>query len=78
MVEITFFDELVSILNIYGIDNDCDTPDYILADHIVRQLEAYKTTVMTRDKWAGRQSIGEQIVGAAIDDPIRGRVIGDD
>ena len=37
-----FFEEIRDILNKYGIDNACDTPDYILADYMCECLTAFE------------------------------------
>jgi hypothetical protein len=37
--------ELASLLNRYSIDNTMNTPDYILAEFIIRSLYAYDITI---------------------------------
>jgi len=34
--------ELMSLLNRFSIDNDCNTPDYILMKYITDCIDAYK------------------------------------
>lgn len=43
--------ELASLLNRYSIDNDCETPDFILADYITHHLDDIALLVETRIKW---------------------------
>ena len=40
-----FKKELISLLNRYGYDNACETPDHILANYIGKCLENYCATV---------------------------------
>lgn len=40
--------EFSKTLNCYGIDSDLETPDYMLAEYLVRCLEAYSTCVGDR------------------------------
>jgi hypothetical protein len=40
-----FLSDLQNTLNFHGIDNECNTPDYVLAAHLVRCLEAFKETM---------------------------------
>jgi hypothetical protein len=37
--------EMASLLNRYSIDNTMNTPDYILAEFIIRSLYAYDITI---------------------------------
>ena len=46
----TFAQDLTIILNFHGIDNDLDTPDYVLTEFLVDCLAAFKETVEARDK----------------------------
>ncbi len=58
-----FRDELETLINKHSIDNDLETPDHILADHVIRQLRTLKRTVSTRERWHGRKTI----TGRALD-----------
>ena len=48
-----FKKELEILINKNGIDNECNTPDYILAEYLTSCLEAYRDTVRSRDTWFG-------------------------
>ena len=48
-----FRKELEILINKNGIDNECNTPDYILAEYLTSCLEAYRDTVRSRDTWLG-------------------------
>lgn len=50
---VEFTEELIALLNKHGIDNRCNTPDYILAEYLTSCLELYKNTVRSRDTWFG-------------------------
>lgn len=53
MSDLTFEKELEHLLNKYSIDNDCNTPDFILAKYIVDSLEPLKQMINTRAEWHG-------------------------
>ena len=46
--------ELVTLINRHCMENDSDTPDYMLAEYIVKCLEAFNQTVKRRERWYGR------------------------
>lgn len=43
-----------SILNIASAENGSNTPDFILAQYLLRCLEAFDEAVNAREKWYGR------------------------
>lgn len=45
--------ELRGVINRFSIENLSDTPDYILAEMLVSQLEFHSETVRQRDEWFG-------------------------
>jgi hypothetical protein len=45
-----FFDALVRTINTFGVDNEYNTPDYILAEYIVESLKAFGLATNYRDK----------------------------
>lgn len=47
----SFHEELTDLINKYSIENESDTPDFILADYLVCCLTTYRTTVKGRDMW---------------------------
>jgi hypothetical protein len=56
-----FRKDLEDLLNSHGIDTECHTPDFILADIICKLLEALGHHHKERDIWFGRynQEINE-------------------
>lgn len=53
----TFIRELESLLNCHSIENESDTPDWILVDYIRRSLDAWNNAVLLRDKWYGHKTL---------------------
>lgn len=53
MAQLTFKQELESILNKYSKENGSNTPDFILAEYLIGCLENYDKTLKARDKWFG-------------------------
>lgn len=45
--------ELEHLINRFSVDNDSDTPDFILAQYICRCLNSWNEAVRARDKWFG-------------------------
>ena len=46
-----FTNELEKLLNKHSIDNDLNTPDFILADMVVQMLEAIRTAQVKTNSW---------------------------
>lgn len=46
--------ELENLLNRHSIDNECQTPDFMLADKLVKGLQAEAKFIRKREKWFGR------------------------
>lgn len=46
-------DELKNVFNRLGIDNDMNTPDWILADYVSTHLQTLKLMQDTTKKWFG-------------------------
>jgi len=61
-----FTKELESLLNRYGVDAAVGTPDFILAELIVENLQALGDAVAKRERWYGRQ-VG---IGVAVDESL--------
>jgi hypothetical protein len=61
--------ELVTLINRHCMENDSDTPDYMLAEYIVKCLEAFNQTVKRRERWYGRDPIPITFIDPA-DNPI--------
>jgi len=49
----TFEKELESLLNKYSVENDSNTPDFILAGYITACLSTWDIYTRARDKWYG-------------------------
>lgn len=47
----TFKEELEKLINRYSIENESDTPDFILADLLRSTLNAFTHAVKSRNKW---------------------------
>jgi hypothetical protein len=46
-----FYDDLRALLNRYSVENESNTPDFILANYIQDCLDAYKRAVNRRESW---------------------------
>lgn len=46
-----FEKELEGLINKHSMENESDTPDYILARYMFTCLSAYQNAVKARDKW---------------------------
>jgi len=49
----TFKQELQTLLNKHSRENVSNTPDFILANYMLRSLEAYEEAIGTREQWYG-------------------------
>lgn len=49
----TFYEELSELINKHSVENDSNTPDFMLAKYITNCLKAYNTVIHERDKWYG-------------------------
>lgn len=47
--------ELEHLLNKHGIDNECNTPDYILAEYIANTLDLFKDTKEQNENWHSKK-----------------------
>lgn len=52
-----FKKELERVINRFSMENESNTPDFILADYLVGCLDAYDATVNAREKWYGRKNV---------------------
>lgn len=54
-----FLKELAGIINRYSMENGSNTPDFILAEHLLTCLEVFDATSRRREGWYGKSlSIG--------------------
>lgn len=49
----SFESELSELINKHSMENESDTPDFILAEYLRRCLYTFKVAVRARDKWYG-------------------------
>lgn len=57
-----FVHELGALINKYSLENESDTPDFILASFLNDCLNAFNTATRRRDDWYGRkkdEDVGE-------------------
>lgn len=47
--------EFANIINKYSVENDSDTPDFILAEYLVQCLETFGDIQIKRSKWFGTE-----------------------
>jgi len=55
MIEVTkreaFARELTKLINRYSLEGGSDTPDFILAEYLIRSLELFHQTTNVRKSW---------------------------
>ena len=56
-----FITELRELLNRRSMENGSDTPDFMLAEYLVRCLENWNLTIHNREVWYGRKTLPEPI-----------------
>lgn len=44
-------DELTALLNKFSVENESDTPDFILAEFMIKCLESFKAATNKRTDW---------------------------
>ena len=52
----TFREELAGLINKHSIEGDSDTPDFILADYLIKCLHAFGSAVCQRQEYGIRPS----------------------
>lgn len=50
-----FQHDLEHLLNMYSIENQSNTPDFLLAQYLMSCLDTWKEFSRKRDKWYGRE-----------------------
>jgi len=53
-MENKFEKELEQLINKYSMENDSNTPDFILAEYLSNCLKTFNTTIQRREDWYGR------------------------
>jgi len=53
-METQFEKELAELINIHSLENDSDTPDFILAKYLQTCLDNFNAAVKQREEWYGR------------------------
>lgn len=56
----SFKKALEQLINGYSIENESDTPDFILAQYIRGCLDTWNVAIRKRDKWYGNNSLHER------------------
>lgn len=70
--------ELAALLNSFSLENDSDTPDFILAKFLLDCLAAWNAGLQARDKWYGfaglsnRNRVGGEILSGPCEPPDNG------
>ncbi len=59
----SFNSRLSSLLNSYSIDNDCDTPDYILAEYLIKCLAVFKEAIKSKQRHSGVEDLNVGLSG---------------
>ena len=58
-MEDKFIKELETLINKYSMENDSNTPDYILAEYLSNCLKTFNTALQKRAHWYGETAISE-------------------
>ena len=53
------YEELMKILNMFSVENESNTPDFILASYILACLRAFNDAVNERTNWYSKESEDE-------------------
>ena len=56
-----FKKELENLINCHSKENESDTPDFVLAQYLVRCLDVFNRAVQQRETMAGRDARPSQI-----------------
>jgi hypothetical protein len=63
--------EIANVLNRECLENESDTPDFLLAQYLIGCLEVWNKTVIARDKWYGWNGLSRRSsqIGGTLDQP---------
>jgi len=65
----TFEQELTELLNRHSIENDSNTPDFILAKYLLSCLETWNRVIELRDRWNVSDKMLKQLVKSEANSP---------
>ena len=54
MTNSTFKKDLTKLINQYALENESNTPDFLLAEYLEKCLLIWNETMVKREKWYGR------------------------
>jgi len=60
-MENKFKKELEQLINKYSMENDSNTPDFILAEYLIKCLDAFNVTLQRREAWYGRDFSSKKV-----------------
>ena len=49
----TFTEKLAELINRYSLENNSNTPDFLLAEYMIRSLSTFSSIIRKRDTWHG-------------------------
>ena len=49
--------DLTALINRYSLENESNTPDFILAQYLAACLDAYNMALIQRARWYGRMDV---------------------
>ena len=55
-MSLEFKRELEALINRHSIENNSNTPDFILCEYLITALSAFERAVNAREKWSGREA----------------------
>lgn len=55
----TFKDELTNLINRYSMENDSNTPDFVISEYLMNCLTDFNRALNIRDNWNGSNTIKE-------------------
>jgi hypothetical protein len=56
-----FTDELRALVNRHGLDDDSDTPDFVVAEMLVTQYMAFRQAMKMNIQWHGWPTLSERL-----------------
>ena len=62
-----FIDDLEELINKHSLENESDTPDWILAKYIRGCLDAWKEATKSRDQWYGFRGLSGTVAGSLLE-----------